>query len=59
MGILKDGQPFHPNRFNQKKNAYWPEVIKNSERIINLVDLCGHEKYLKTTIYGIMSNILR
>ena len=35
------------------KNKYWKEVAKNSSRIISLVDLCGHEKYLKTTINGL------
>ena len=28
-------------------------MAKNSSRIISLVDLCGHEKYLKTTINGL------
>ena len=30
--------------------------MKKSTKIINFLDLCGHEKYLKTTIYGMMSN---
>jgi len=57
MGISKDGNPCYPSRFNQKKNVYWSDVVKKSDRIINFLDLCGHEKYLKTTIYGIMSMI--
>ena len=24
----------------------------NSHRVVSLVDLCGHEKYLKTTMFG-------
>lgn len=39
----------------KKKNVYWCDVMKKSKKIINFLDLCGHEKYLKTTIYGMMS----
>jgi len=55
MGFDNNDQPFYPNRFNHKKNIYWSEVMKKSHKIINILDLCGHEKYLKTTIYGMMS----
>jgi GTPase len=55
MGFSKDDSPFYPSRFNIKKNQYWAEVIKKSAKIVNFLDLCGHEKYLKTTIYGMMS----
>ncbi|MDB4413669.1 GTP-binding protein [Pirellulaceae bacterium] len=33
----------------------WPEIVRKSEKVINFSDLCGHEKYLKTTILGISS----
>ena len=55
MGFNKNGTPFYPQRFNHKKNVYWAEIMKKSNKIINFLDLCGHEKYLKTTIYGMMS----
>ena len=58
MGFSKDDTPFYPTRFNVKKNQYWGEVIKKSTKIVNFLDLCGHEKYLKTTIYGMMSKLL-
>lgn len=44
-----------PERFIQNKNKYWKEVVERSHKVINLVDLCGHEKYLKTTIYGLVA----
>jgi GTPase len=34
----------------------WNEIVNNSSKIITFFDLCGHEKYLKTTISGISSN---
>lgn len=33
----------------------WPEIVKRSSKIVTLIDLCGHEKYLKTTITGLTS----
>jgi GTPase len=34
----------------------WPEIIKDSSKVISFYDLCGHEKYLKTTIRGLTSS---
>lgn len=33
----------------------WPEIVKNSSKVISFFDLAGHEKYLKTTIMGLAS----
>ena len=33
----------------------WPEIVKNSSKIISMFDMPGHEKYLKTTIRGLSS----
>ena len=34
----------------------WSEIVKVSKKIVTFFDLCGHEKYLKTTITGLTSN---
>jgi small GTP-binding protein len=42
----------------KKKNGKWmkwQEIVEQSEKIITFYDLAGHEKYLKTTIYGLSS----
>lgn len=31
----------------------WAEVVNHSDRSVTLIDLCGHEKYLKTTVFGL------
>lgn len=31
----------------------WQEVTEKSDRTATLIDLCGHEKYLKTTLFGL------
>lgn len=44
----------HDDSFGKRE---WPDIISNSLKIVSLFDLCGHEKYLKTTITGLSSNI--
>ena len=29
------------------------EVLKESSKLVTFVDLCGHERYLKTTVFGL------
>lgn len=54
MGFDKDGQQIFAERFIQNKNKYWAEVVTQSKKIVAMVDLCGHEKYLKTTMLGMV-----
>lgn len=49
MGFDKDGKVI-----TSKKN--WDEIINHSLKIITFYDLAGHERYLRTTIYGLTSN---
>lgn len=35
----------------------WAEVVNHSDRSVTLIDLCGHEKYLKTTVFGLTGKI--
>ncbi len=53
MGFDEKGNQVLPDRFNQMKKKYWKEVVERSTKIISILDLCGHEKYLKTTINGL------
>lgn len=61
-GILDDGNGFarsfivklkHEIDTGRTSSHAFHYLIKNNE-ITTLVDLCGHEKYLKTTIFGVM-----
>jgi GTPase len=29
------------------------EICESSSKIVNFIDLAGHEKYLKTTVFGL------
>lgn len=54
MGFDSFGKQIVPERYNPNKNKYWGEVMKSSKKIVTLLDLCGHEKYLKTTMFGMI-----
>lgn len=34
----------------------WAKICRNSSKVITFIDLAGHEKYLKTTIFGMMGH---
>ena len=58
MGFRSDGEPISGKdsiRVNKRKTE--DEVARESYRICTLVDLAGHEKYLKTTIHGVSSGM--
>lgn len=50
MGYVGDSQVFPAARNHVQK---WAEIMEKSERTVTLIDLCGHEKYLKTTLFGL------
>jgi GTPase len=51
LGFDKDGEIIN---CDDKMN--WTDVVKKSSKVISIYDLCGHEKYLQTTILGIASS---
>ena len=50
---FKNTKMIYGSRLNDKKNVSWKEIASQSDHVITLLDLCGHEKYLKTTMYGV------
>lgn len=38
-------------------NQIWQRVCENSSKIVTFVDLAGHEKYLKTTVFGMTGHL--
>ena len=53
MGF-QDDQVIVPERANATKNQSWQHVAQNSKKLVTFLDLCGHEKYLKTTMFGLV-----
>lgn len=52
MGFKSNSQ-IEPFKTTDKKNSAWNKILKESDKIVSVIDLCGHEKYLKTTIFGL------
>lgn len=52
MGF-KNGKQIEPERATEKKLSAWTSIMKEADKIVSLIDLCGHEMYLKTTIFGL------
>lgn len=53
IGFDHDGKIVNYQGINKLS---WPEIIQRSAKVISFFDLCGHEKYLKTTILGLASS---
>jgi len=56
LGFRSDGEAIGGKdqvRANKPKSE--DEIARESHRIVTLMDLAGHEKYLKTTIHGVSS----
>jgi GTPase len=54
MGFDEHHKTVEPERVNASKNSTWQHVASNSTKIVTFLDLCGHEKYLKTTMFGLV-----
>lgn len=55
MGFDSKGRPVHnaagPGQEPGRKMS-WEEVCAKSSKVISFIDLAGHERYLKTTVFG-------
>lgn len=57
MGFDEKGDQIFPEHFVSNKNKYWSEVMSRTKKVVSLIDLCGHEKYLKTTMLGMVGMV--
>lgn len=62
LGFNPEGSPILPASTHvgesgavRQEKLGWEEISKGSAKIISFIDLAGHEKYLKTTLYGLTS----
>lgn len=58
MGFKESGQQVVIDRLGAStaasRNATWQQIVQQSRQLVTFIDLCGHEKYLKTTIFGLV-----
>jgi len=56
LGFSMDGTVVNdPNPHSG--DLHWPTVCCNSAKVVTFIDLAGHEKYLKTTIFGMTGHM--
>lgn len=55
MGFDSKGQIVNYNSLNDELS--WKEIIEKSSKVCTFIDLAGHEKYLKTTAFGLTGSI--
>ena len=53
MGFDKDLNQVPPARAKASKIDQWHHINKTACKYVSFLDLCGHEKYLKTTVFGL------
>jgi len=54
MGFDENNEWVEPERASATKNKTWSYITERSKKLITFIDLCGHEKYLKTTMFGLV-----
>ncbi|KAJ6586932.1 GTP-binding protein 1 [Mycena vulgaris] len=62
LGFGPSGDPILPNTANstdpdviRREKLGWEEISIQAAKIVSFIDLAGHERYLKTTLYGLTS----
>ncbi|KAH6913816.1 GTP-binding protein 1 [Coprinopsis sp. MPI-PUGE-AT-0042] len=62
LGFAPSGNPILPNvpatgdlDAMRREKLGWEEISLQAAKIVSFIDLAGHEKYLKTTLYGLTS----
>ncbi|KAJ6625636.1 GTP-binding protein 1 [Mycena sp. CBHHK59/15] len=62
LGFGPSGAPILPNTANstdpdviRREKLGWEEISIQAAKIVSFIDLAGHERYLKTTLYGLTS----
>jgi GTPase len=56
LGFNSNGNVVNYNDDTRRTAMGWPDIIRDSTKVISFYDLCGHRKYLKTTIMGLTSS---
>ncbi|KAH8119238.1 GTP-binding protein 1 [Phellopilus nigrolimitatus] len=62
LGFAPSGEPILPATASsmdqdviRREKLGWDEITLQAAKVVSFIDLAGHEKYLKTTLYGLTS----
>lgn len=56
LGFDSKGQVVNETNVRAGSHLNWTNICRKSSKVITFIDLAGHEKYLKTTIFGMTGN---
>lgn len=56
LGFDSRGQIVNETNTRAGSSLNWNNICKKSAKVITFIDLAGHERYLKTTIFGMTGN---
>ncbi|WVQ78434.1 hypothetical protein IAT38_000520 [Cryptococcus sp. DSM 104549] len=45
--------PHHPLSVAKREKLGWEDICKRAAKVVSFIDLAGHERYFKTTLYGL------
>ena len=54
MGFEANGNAVLPTKLTGKHTRDFRDISSRSSHLISIIDLCGHEGFLKTTVFGLM-----
>lgn len=61
LGFTTNGDPIFPTTYvhegetnsAKREKLTWEEICKRAAKVASFIDLAGHERYFKTTLYGL------
>ena len=54
MGFTSTGKVTNHKDIDLDRSLSWGEIVKEAAKVVTFFDLAGHEKYLKTTVAGMI-----
>lgn len=52
LGFDSKGKIVNETEVHSVKSSDWEKICQKSAKVVTFIDLAGHEKYLKTTVFG-------
>jgi GTPase len=52
LGFDAASRPVIQHNSHKKGTSGWEDITDKAAKVLSFVDLAGHEKYLKTTVFG-------
>jgi len=57
LGFNSMGEVTNYSKVRESHSVKWSEIVQGSSKVLSFFDLAGHEKYLKTTLFGLTGHL--